>query len=65
MNKIIQFGLVTLILLAGSVAVSARDKILIVGSSTVFPYTQSVAEQFVNLYGVELLLLNPLAVEVE
>ncbi|MCY4446620.1 MAG: substrate-binding domain-containing protein [Rhodobacteraceae bacterium] len=53
MNKIIQFGLVTLILLAGSVAVSARDKILIVGSSTVFPYTQSVAEQFVNLYGVD------------
>ena len=30
---------------------SARDQIRIVGSSTVFPYTQAVAEQFSNLTG--------------
>ena len=29
----------------------ARDQIRIVGSSTVFPYTQAVAEQFVNMTG--------------
>ena len=29
----------------------ARDQISIVGSSTVFPYTQAVAEEFVNLTG--------------
>ena len=29
----------------------ARDKILIVGSSTVFPYTQAVAEQFTSMTG--------------
>ncbi len=37
--------------LAGSLAVSpafARDQIKIVGSSTVFPYTQAVAEEFAN-----------------
>ncbi|RMD88658.1 MAG: phosphate ABC transporter substrate-binding protein [Alphaproteobacteria bacterium] len=32
-------------------AAAARDKIRIVGSSTVFPYTQAVAEQFVNNTG--------------
>jgi phosphate transport system substrate-binding protein len=31
--------------------VFARDQIQIVGSSTVFPYTQAVAEQFTNLLG--------------
>ena len=30
---------------------SARDQIRIVGSSTVFPYTQAVAEQFANMTG--------------
>lgn len=30
---------------------AARDEIRIVGSSTVFPYTQAVAEQFANLTG--------------
>ena len=30
---------------------SARDEIRIVGSSTVFPYTQAVAEQFANVTG--------------
>ena len=34
---------------AGSAA--ARDQIRIVGSSTVFPYTQAVAEQFANMTG--------------
>jgi phosphate transport system substrate-binding protein len=29
----------------------AREEIRIVGSSTVFPYTQAVAENFVNLTG--------------
>ena len=29
----------------------ARDEIRIVGSSTVFPYTQAVAENFANLTG--------------
>ena len=32
-------------------SVSARDQIRIVGSSTVFPYTQAVAEQFANMTG--------------
>ncbi len=32
-------------------AAYARDQIRIVGSSTVFPYTQAVAEQFANLTG--------------
>ena len=32
-------------------AASARDEIRIVGSSTVFPYTQAVAEQFANVTG--------------
>ncbi len=32
-------------------AAAARDEIRVVGSSTVFPYTQAVAEQFANLTG--------------
>lgn len=32
-------------------AAQARDEIRIVGSSTVFPYTQAVAEQFANMTG--------------
>lgn len=32
-------------------AAEARDQIRIVGSSTVFPYTQAVAEQFANVTG--------------
>ena len=32
-------------------AASAREQILIVGSSTVFPYTQAVAEEFANQGG--------------
>ena len=39
----------TALTLAGQAA--ARDQIRIVGSSTVFPYTQAVAEEFANLTG--------------
>jgi len=55
--EIILMKLTTLIfggILAAAVAVApvqAREQISIVGSSTVFPYTQAVAEEFVNLYG--------------
>lgn len=39
--------------LAASATMSlARDQIIIVGSSTVFPYTQAVAEEFANQGGV-------------
>ena len=45
----------TLLIAAAAVAVSgaaqARDQIRIVGSSTVFPYTQAVAEEFANATG--------------
>ena len=41
-----------LALAAGSAtAAAARDEIRIVGSSTVFPYTQAVAEQFSSMTG--------------
>ena len=36
---------------AAATTAQARDSIRIVGSSTVFPYTQAVAEQFANLTG--------------
>lgn len=39
------------ILAASTVIASARDQIRIVGSSTVFPYTQAVAEEFANQGG--------------
>lgn len=39
----------TILVIAGSAV--ARDDIRIVGSSTVFPYTQAVAEQFTNMTG--------------
>jgi phosphate transport system substrate-binding protein len=42
---------VALIAVSATVA-SARDQIRIVGSSTVFPYTQAVAEEFANQGGV-------------
>lgn len=37
---------------ASATVASARDQLLIVGSSTVFPYTQAVAEEFANQGGV-------------
>ncbi|MCY3878776.1 MAG: substrate-binding domain-containing protein [Rhodobacteraceae bacterium] len=47
MRNIIHFGALALTMFAiGGGTASARDQIRIVGSSTVFPYTQSVAEQF-------------------
>lgn len=45
MNRALQFGAVA-ILCAAAVTAQARDRIRIVGSSTVFPYTQRVAEEF-------------------
>ncbi len=39
------------IIVVSASAASARDAIRIVGSSTVFPYTQAVAEEFVNMGG--------------
>lgn len=39
------------ILATSTVMASARDQIRIVGSSTVFPYTQAVAEEFANQGG--------------
>ena len=45
----------TLVIAVAGLAIAApamaRDEIRIVGSSTVFPYTQAVAENFVNLTG--------------
>lgn len=38
---------------------AARDQISIVGSSTVFPYTQAVAEQFSNNTGARRRSWNP------
>ena len=39
------------VIAATATAAQARDEIRIVGSSTVFPYTQAVAEQFANVTG--------------
>lgn len=39
------------LLAVSATAAVARDEIRIVGSSTVFPYTQAVAEQFANITG--------------
>jgi len=47
--KLTTSALALLALSAGSAA--ARDQIRVVGSSTVFPYTQAVAEQFANNTG--------------
>ncbi|MEJ8570953.1 substrate-binding domain-containing protein [Microbaculum marinum] len=48
------FASVAAIAVAGAIAASpaaARDQIRIVGSSTVFPFTQAVAEEFANATG--------------
>ena len=42
---------VLVIAAVGALPALARDQIRIVGSSTVFPYTQAVAEQFSNITG--------------
>ena len=41
----------TVALLAAPAFAQSRDQIRIVGSSTVFPYTQAVAEQFAGMTG--------------
>ncbi len=51
MKKFIVLVSTMMIFMFGAFAASARDQISIVGSSTVFPYTQAVAEQFSNLTG--------------
>ena len=51
MNKIYVLITAILVFVFGVITASARDQISIVGSSTVFPYTQAVAEQFSNLTG--------------
>ena len=48
-NRLITAATGVMVILAGPAV--ARDKILIVGSSTVFPYTQAVAEQFTSMTG--------------
>ncbi len=51
-SRLVQNSLVAALLgLLVAGAASARDQIRIVGSSTVFPYTQAVAEQFSNMTG--------------
>jgi phosphate transport system substrate-binding protein len=40
------------ILAASTLAASARDQVRVVGSSTVFPYSQAVAEAFANATGM-------------
>lgn len=49
--KSAKFTVSALALAAAATAANARDEIRIVGSSTVFPYTQAVAEQFANNTG--------------
>ena len=48
-NRLISATIGLMFMVAGPAV--ARDKILIVGSSTVFPYTQAVAEQFTSMTG--------------
>lgn len=47
-SKIAALSLGTALALVGQAHAQSRDNIQIVGSSTVFPYTQAVAEQFAN-----------------
>ncbi|KKX29370.1 PstS family phosphate ABC transporter substrate-binding protein [Rhizobium sp. LC145] len=51
MKKYLGSCAVVAILLSTAGVASARDQIKIVGSSTVFPYTQAVAEEFANKTG--------------
>jgi len=50
MNRLMMSA-ATVALLATAGSAEARDQISIVGSSTVFPYTQAVAEQFSSMTG--------------
>jgi phosphate transport system substrate-binding protein len=49
MNKILLSTAAVAVVFAGSAFAQSRDQIRIVGSSTVFPYTQAVAEQFAGM----------------
>ncbi len=50
MNRLLATASAAAIVVAASAGVAAaRDQIRIVGSSTVFPYTQAVAEEFANM----------------
>lgn len=52
LNNVIRVGAFSLTAAAlATVSASARDQIRIVGSSTVFPYTQAVSEQYSNMTG--------------
>ncbi|MCX7888190.1 MAG: PstS family phosphate ABC transporter substrate-binding protein [Rhodobacteraceae bacterium] len=50
--KAVQISVSAVAILAAVGAANARDQIRIVGSSTVFPYTQAVAETFANATGM-------------
>src|SRR5690606_7997133 len=48
---IVSAAVVALVSLTSAASAQSRDQIRIVGSSTVFPYTQAVSEQFAALTG--------------
>jgi phosphate transport system substrate-binding protein len=50
MNKVLLTAMM-LIATSFSTASYSRDQLMIVGSSTVFPYTQAVAEQYTQMTG--------------
>jgi len=52
MNKLILTASAASLALAGSIGIAAaRDQVKVVGSSTVFPYSQAAAEEFANKSG--------------
>lgn len=53
MKKIVIFSAAVVAAVLGAQAAEARDRIQIVGSSTVFPYSQAVAEEFANKTGLQ------------
>jgi phosphate transport system substrate-binding protein len=52
MKSALLAGAATALLVTAPALAQSRDQIRIVGSSTVFPYTQAVAEQFAGLTGL-------------
>ena len=53
MKKTVIFSAAAVAAVLVAQAAEARDRIQIVGSSTVFPYTQAVAEEFANKTGMQ------------
>ncbi|MBO6717372.1 MAG: substrate-binding domain-containing protein [Rhizobiaceae bacterium] len=51
MNKLMLSTAAVAVVFAGSAFAQSRDQIKIVGSSTVFPYTQAVSEEYANKTG--------------